>query len=137
MWPERPRDEGGLVFTTEDGQPLKPALFSRAFQKQAKHAGVPVIRLHDLRHTCATIALQHGVHPKVVQERLGHASITMTLDTYSHVIPTLQESAAEMIGSVIISPPDLADVPDDGGGGSPSSSRVFPDHESEWDDPER
>ena len=61
------------------------------FQNQAKDAGVPVIRLHDLRHTHATIALQQGVHPKVVQERLGHRSITVTLDTYSHVIPTLQE----------------------------------------------
>jgi integrase len=55
-------NEDGLVFTTEDGQPLKPALFTRAFQKQAKHAGVPVIRLHDVRHTLATIALQQGVH---------------------------------------------------------------------------
>jgi integrase len=103
--------EDGLVFTTEDAQPLKPALFTRAFQKQAKDAGVPVIRLHDVRHTHATIALQHAVHPKVVQERLGHRSITVTLDTYSHVIPTLQESAAEMIGSVIISPPDPVDLP--------------------------
>ena len=68
-------------------------------------------RLHDLRHPHATIALQHGVHPKVVQDRLGHRSITVTLDTYSHVIPTLQESAAKMIGSVIISPPDPVDVP--------------------------
>ena len=117
----------GSSSATEDGEPLKPALFSRAFQKQAKRAGVPVIRLHDLRHTYATIALQHGVHPKVVQERLGHRSITVTLDTYSHVIPSLQESAAEMIGSVI-NPPldDPVDVPDGGGDGRHEPTRDGP-----------
>ena len=58
---------------------------------------LPTIRLHDLRHTHATLALQAGVHPKVVSERLGHATISSTLDTYAHAIPAMQESAAVLI----------------------------------------
>ncbi len=61
----------------------------------ATHAGLKVIRLHDARHTHASLMLKQGVHPKIVQERLGHASIQMTLDTYSHVAPGLQQAAAE------------------------------------------
>jgi len=57
-------------------------------------AGLPDIRFHDLRHTAATLMLQQGVHPKVVQERLGHSDISMTLNTYSHVLPVMQEEAA-------------------------------------------
>ena len=68
----------------------------------ASHAGVKVIRLHDARHTHASIMLKQGVHPKIVQERLGHASIQMTLDTYSHVAPGLQEAAAIRFDDVVI-----------------------------------
>jgi hypothetical protein len=64
-------------------------------------AGIPAIRFHYLRHTHATLLLQAGVHPKIVQERLGHSSITVTLDTYSHVVPGLQEMAARRIEVVI------------------------------------
>jgi hypothetical protein len=60
----------------------------------------PPIRLHDLRHGWATLALQAGVHPKVVQERLGHANIGITLDTYSHVVPGLHEDAAEQVAAL-------------------------------------
>jgi len=60
-----------------------------------------VIRLHDLRHTWATLALQAGVHPKVVQERLGHAHISMTLQTYSHVMPGMQTDAADRVADLI------------------------------------
>jgi integrase len=62
---------------------------------------VPAIRFHDLRHTYATLALQAGVHPKVVSEILGHANIGITLDTYSHAIPSMQEAAAETIGALV------------------------------------
>ncbi|HXL04942.1 MAG TPA: tyrosine-type recombinase/integrase [Bacillota bacterium] len=55
---------------------------------------MPKIRFHDLRHTCATVLLAQGVHPKVVQEQLGHSQISLTLDTYSHILPTLQQEAA-------------------------------------------
>ena len=61
----------------------------------------PSIRFHDLRHTAATLMLLEGIHPKVVQERLGHATISMTLDTYSHVLPTMQADAAERLGRVL------------------------------------
>jgi integrase len=83
----------GLVFCREDGTPLWPRTFSRSFDHHVRAAGLPKIRLHDLRHTHATLALEAGVHPKVVQERLGHATIAITLDTYSHAIPALQEDA--------------------------------------------
>jgi integrase len=64
---------------------------------------LPRIRLHDLRHTHATLALQAGVHPKVVQERLGHSTIAITLDIYSHVIPAMQEEAAALIAGLVFS----------------------------------
>ena len=62
---------------------------------------LPAIRLHDLRHTQATLALQAGIHPKVVSERLGHATISITLDTYSHAIPAMQEAAAAKIAELL------------------------------------
>jgi integrase len=71
------------------------------FEHHANAAGLPTIRLHDLRHTHATLALQAGVHPKVVSERLGHAKITITLDVYSHAIPALQEDAAATVAALI------------------------------------
>ena len=64
-------------------------------------SGVPTIRLHDVRHTHATLALRAGVHPKIVSERLGHATVSITLDTYSHVLPSLQEEAAQVIARAI------------------------------------
>ncbi len=67
----------------------------------AARAGVKVIRLHDARHTHASLMLKQGIHPKIVQERLGHASIQMTLDTYSHVVPGLQQAAAESFDKLV------------------------------------
>jgi integrase len=64
-------------------------------------SGLPRIRLHDLRHTYATLALQADIHPKVVSERLGHATVSITLDTYSHAIPALQEDAAERVAKLL------------------------------------
>jgi integrase len=94
--------DNGLVFCQEDGQPLDPGWFTAAFLSRAARAGVPRIRLHDLRHTCATIALAAGVHPKIVSERLGHAKIAITLDTYSHVIPAMETDAADRIAALIL-----------------------------------
>ncbi|MBK6763419.1 MAG: tyrosine-type recombinase/integrase [Micrococcales bacterium] len=91
----------GLVFANVDGTPIYPEGVSRTFKEQAVAHGLPPIRLHDARHTWATLALQSGVYPKVVQERLGHASITITLQTYSHVIPSMHEDAAETVASMI------------------------------------
>ena len=83
-----------LVFSHFDGKPLRPNSVTRAWEMLAAKAGVKVIRLHDARHTHASLMLKQGIHPKVVQERLGHSSIQITLDTYSHVAPGLQEAAA-------------------------------------------
>jgi len=90
-----------LIFTRGLSAPVHPTLFSYWFQRQVQLAGVRRIRLHDLRHTHATLALQAGVHPKVVSERLGHSSITITLDTYSHVLPSMQRDAAEQVAALI------------------------------------
>jgi integrase len=75
---------------------------SKQFKKRAKQAGLPPIRLHDLRHSHATHLLEAGVHPKVVQERLGHANISMTLDTYSHAVPAMEEDAAAKVAALVL-----------------------------------
>ena len=88
----------------DKGMPIKPDRATRAFTRLANEAGLPHIRLHDMRHTWATLALRNGVHPKVVQERLGHANISTTLNTYSHVTEGMQAEAAEEIASLILPP---------------------------------
>jgi integrase len=94
--------EYGLVFTTQIGTPVnRHNLVNRSFKPLLKHAGLLEIRFHDLRHTCATLMLCGGIHPKVVQELLGHASVTITLDTYSHVVPDMQEEAAGKMDSML------------------------------------
>jgi len=90
-----------FVFIRPDGSPMNPGAVSLAFWRIIKRAGLKHIRIHDLRHTHATLMLKAGVHPKVVSERLGHASIGITLDTYSHVLPGLQEAAAEKFERMI------------------------------------
>lgn len=91
----------GLVFCQKNGQWLEPTNFSKYFGKLLEQAGLPHVRFHDLRHTHATQLLQLGIHVKVVQERLGHSTVTMTLDTYSHVLPGLQEDAAAKLNGVL------------------------------------
>ena len=89
--------EHDLVFPSSAGTPMEPTNLIRRFKKLLKSAGLPDVRIHDLRHTHATLLFLRGAHVKVVSERLGHADITITLQTYSHVIPTMQEGAATMI----------------------------------------
>jgi integrase len=85
----------GLVFTTDTGAPINPSnLRQRNFAPLLKRAGLTHMRFHDLRHTCATLLLSRGVHPKFVQELLGHATIAITLDTYSHVMPSMGDATA-------------------------------------------
>jgi integrase len=91
----------GLVFTKENGEALHPEDVTRYFRQAVKKAMLPTIRLHDLRHTHATLALRAGIHPKVVSERLGHATVSITLDTYSHAIPAMQEEAAALIAGLV------------------------------------
>lgn len=90
----------GLVFCTVDGRPLHPDRVSREFQRRTARWGLPVIPLHGLRHTWATLAMRAGVHPRVVQERLGHSTIAVTLGTYSHVAPTMHDEAAELVAGL-------------------------------------
>ena len=99
-----------LVFTCEDGTPLHPEHFRRQFDRHVARAGLPRIRLHDLRHTHATLALQAGVHPKVVSERLGHSTVAMTMDVYSYAVPALQQDAATTIANLL----DVPTVADQG-----------------------
>ena len=93
--------DSGYVFTKETGEPLHPQVVSRAFAQAIAAAKLPEIRLHDLGHTRATLALQAGSHPKVVSERLRHSTIAITLDTYSHAIPAMQEEAAALIADLV------------------------------------
>lgn len=97
--------DAGLVFCREDGAPVRPDSFSRRFQTLASAAGLPVIRVHDVRHTYASIALTAGTHPKVVADRLGHSTIGTTLDTYSHVVQSLEDQAAAQVAAVILGGP--------------------------------
>jgi integrase len=96
--------DSGYVFTTEDGEPLNPDRVSRAFNAAVHDTIMSRIRLHDLRHTHATLMLQAGVHPRVVQQRLGHSSIVITLGTYSHVIKGMDEAAAEAMAALVVTP---------------------------------
>lgn len=89
------KDDDFVFGNPPDYKPLLPNTVSHAWNKLTRRAGVKPIRLHDARHTHASIMLKQGIHPKVVQERLGHSSIQITLDTYSHVAPGLQEAAAK------------------------------------------
>ena len=95
--------ESGLVFCHEDATPIRPDGLGRRFERLAKAAGLPVIRFHDLRHTHATLALQAGVHPKVVSDRLGHSSVAFTLDVYSGYVPAMESDAAEAIAGLLVS----------------------------------
>ena len=89
-----PLEVDNLVFSNIDGKPLLPNTVTHAWIKLVRRTGLKPIRLHDARHSHASLMLKQGAHPKVVQERLGHSSIQITLDTYSHVAPGLQEAAA-------------------------------------------
>jgi integrase len=91
-----------LVFTDADGAPLSPQRTTHRFRRLVRRlGGVPPIRLHDVRHTHATLLLQAGVPIKVVSERLGHATIAMTLDVYAHVLPAMDREAAERFGALL------------------------------------
>jgi len=91
----------GLVFSNATGGAPDPGWQRQVFQEELKRAGLPRLRFHDLRHTAATLLLSQGVHPKVVSEMLGHATITLTLDTYSHLVPVMHAQAADAMDSML------------------------------------
>ncbi len=94
--------ETGFVFTTGIGTPLEPRNVTRHFRNVLTKTGLPLKRFHDLRHTCASLLLVQGVHPRVVMEILGHSQISMTMDTYSHVMPVLQHEAASQMDALLV-----------------------------------
>jgi integrase len=90
------------VFASEIGTPLnRHNLVQRSFKPLLAKAGLPEVRFHDLRHTCATILLSKGVHAKFVQELLGHSTVAITLDTYSHVLPGMSDGLAGAIDEAL------------------------------------
>lgn len=93
--------ETGYVFTSSIGTPIDLRNVTRAFKAVLKEAQLPTIRLHDLRHSCATLLLAQGVSPRVVMETLGHSQVSLTLNTYSHVLPALQQDAASKMDAIL------------------------------------
>jgi len=94
-------DDNDLVCPRPGGSPWRPDVFSGSFVKSIRRLDIRQIRFHDLRHSHATHLLRAGVHPKVVSERLGHSRVGITLDTYSHVLPGMQEDAVQRIDAVL------------------------------------
>ncbi len=90
-----------LILPREDGSLWPPDSFSTAFAAFVRRSKLPHVRFHDLRHSHATQLLKQGVHPKIVSERLGHSKVGITLDTYSHVLPSMQEDAARKIDAAL------------------------------------
>ena len=91
------------MFTSAVGTPLEPRNVTRQFKALLKAASLPNIRLHDLHHSCATLLLAQGVNPRVVMETLGHSQVSLTLNTYSHVLPALRADAAARMDAVLAS----------------------------------
>jgi integrase len=90
-----------LVFPGPFGGPVDPSWSRQTFYAALATAELPRIRFHDLRHTAATLALMQGVHPKVVSEMLGHGTVGLTLDTYSHLLPTMHRQAAAAMDAIL------------------------------------
>ena len=95
-------EDNDLLFANDVGRPILPGnLLRRSFWPLLERAGLPRIRFHDLRHTAATLLLAAGTHPKVAQEMLGHSTVSMTLDLYSHAAPDMQETAVRAMEAVL------------------------------------
>jgi integrase len=94
-------ESNGWVFTNTHGEPVHPHSISQTFERIAARAGVPKVRLHDVRHTHGALLIKAGVPVKVVSERLGHANPAFTIDTYQHVLPGMQAEAARIFEQLI------------------------------------
>lgn len=97
---ELPIDQATLAFTSQAGTAIEPRNVNRAFEALLKKAKLRRVKLHDLRHTCASLLLAEGVAPRVVMELLGHSAIAVTMNTYSHVIPALQDESAKRMDAL-------------------------------------
>jgi integrase len=121
---EQDRSGDDLVFRANRGGPIRESYFvQRYFKPLLETAGLPNIRLYDLRHTAATISLAAGVSPKVISEQLGHASVAFTLDVYSHVLPHMQDQAASMVQALLLPYPTGMDL--EHGGGAPPPRETY------------
>jgi integrase len=101
LWAGSRWQEGNYVFASRIGTPLDGTNVTHGLQATLIAAGLPRQRFHDLRHACASLMLAQGVHPRVVMETLGHSQISLTMNTYSHVIPSLQREAADRMEEVL------------------------------------
>ena len=93
--------DSGFVFTTSIGTPMDARNVTRAFSAVVRAANLPPVRFHDLRHTAASLLLAQGVAPRTIMETLGHSQISLTLDTYAHIMPTLQQDAAQQMNAIL------------------------------------
>ncbi|WP_286231335.1 tyrosine-type recombinase/integrase [Neobacillus mesonae] len=93
--------DNDLVVCTKKGTPIQPSNLLKTFKKDTNNIGLPIIRFHDLRHTHATMLIEKDINPKIIQERLGHARIGITLDIYSHVLPSMQQQVAEKLDEMV------------------------------------
>jgi integrase len=93
-----------LVFPSEAGTPTEPRNLVRHFKTLLQRAGLPNIRFHDLRHGCARVLISQGVHPRIVMEIMGHSQISVTMNTYGHVLPETQREAARLLDQVYTEP---------------------------------
>jgi integrase len=98
--------ESDLVFTTATGKPIDATRISKDFHRHLDRAGIAQRRFHDLRHSCATLLLVQGVSPRVVMEVLGHSQISLTMNTYTHVLPELRRQAADRMDELLERSPD-------------------------------
>ncbi len=94
----------GLVFPSEAGTPIEPRNLVRHFKTLLQRADLPNIRFHDLRHGCATVLISQGVHPRIVMEIMGHSQISVTMNTYGHVLPETQREAARLLDQLYTEP---------------------------------
>ena len=104
MWAGSGWVETDYVFTNAHGGPIAPETVTREFAAALKDAGLPAMRLHDLRHSAATLLLVQGVHPKLVQDTLGHSTFQLTMDTYSHMLPALKTEVASKMDDIFAVP---------------------------------
>ena len=95
-------EDHDLIFPAKNRRPMQPGNLYLEFKALLKKAKLPDVRFHDLRHTAANMMLQQGIHPKVVSERLGHADVSMTLSVYSHVLPAMQDQAAQKMDELLV-----------------------------------
>ncbi|WP_245171022.1 tyrosine-type recombinase/integrase [Streptomyces decoyicus] len=100
-WQPLPDDPNGLVFTTASGRATDPRSLNRLLTTLCRDAKVRRVRVHDLRHTCAALLLAQGVDPRTIMETLGHSTITMTLDTYAHMMRTTLKAAADRMDDAL------------------------------------